>query len=152
MFTFHVDAPVGVQYRLEIQRDLEKTMSKEIKAAVQEFIDWVKTAATNMSYPGVRRVPVYMPRLYKYPRKEGRTNQLRKSLSAAFRTKLEPDIFWDTPYASRVMQHGRVRTPGTTPQWPSELAQLFSLRLHNFLEKHLKGLSRYIIIHAEPDT
>lgn len=171
-FSFHTDKAVGVKYHLTFQRDLEKTMIKEIKAAVLEFITWVKEVGSKGRYPGWRVIPVYTPKIYetkygvgwhyfkqggrlrafKVPRDEGRTEQLKKSLSAAFRTRLEPDIYWDTPYASYVMDRGKALTPGTSAKWPSELAQLYSGRLKAFLKKHLKGMVRYVKIHAEPDN
>lgn len=153
MVTIHVDAAVGIQFNLDIPEGIKNTLARELKAGVAEFVDWVTSKGTAGTYPQVQKVPVYLPRNYRYPRKEGRTNQLRRSLRASFRTRFEPDIYWDTPYASHVMAHGRVRTPGTSAKWPTKLKHLYSMWLRHFLRKHLgRAVAERIHIHPEADN
>lgn len=137
---------------MDIPDTIKQTMAAGIKAGVQTFIDWVKMKAVAMTYPKVNTVPVYLPRLYRYPRKEGRTNQLRKSLTAAFHSRLEPEIYWDTPYASYVLDRGRVRTPGTTARWPEKSRWEFQIWLRYFIKKEIGNAVDQITIHSVADN
>ena len=150
---FHVDDPLGISYILEDKggSDTLKTFKREVKQAVQKFIDWVKIASVQLSYPKVSLVPVYLPSLYRYPRREGRTNQLRKSLTAAFEKGLNPRIEWNAPYASFVHEKSRVRTPGTSPDWHEKLRYQFSMKLRQFLRDLLGNIASSIKITSRPD-
>jgi hypothetical protein len=172
MPSFHVDTSVGVQFHLSFTHNIEKTLVAEIKKAALEFVQWVKTTGLTGRYPGWRSVPVYREsvhvrkygrgwhyykvggslRAFRVPRPEGETMQLQRSLTASFRTKLEPDIYWDTPYASHVLDRGKALTPGTTSKWPKKLAPLFSVRLRAFLKKHLRGMAQFVEIHTVADN
>lgn len=147
----HVDADVGVEYQMDISAAIKSMFAEELKRAVQEYIDWVKEKGMNQSYPKVWRVPVYREKYYQYPRKEGETEQLRKSLTAAFFKRFDPYIYWNTPYASHVVAHGRVRTGRTSAIWHKKLKDIFAVWLRYFLRKHLpRNIVSQITIHARP--
>lgn len=155
--TIHVDAAVGIRFNLTYRNDIDKQFAAAIKHACQLFIDWLKIAGTQMNYPKVKQVPVYDPVNYRYPRKTGKTYQLRKSLTGSFFSELEPQAEWDTPYASAVLDKGRVRRGGSnrmaTARWPEALKAKFRLKLYQFLRDELGvAVAKNITITPEADN
>jgi len=95
---------------------------------------------------GHKTVPVYTPAMYRYPRKKGKTEQLRNHVQARYNlAKRKLFIRWTAPHAKWVSKQSpdfnvkikRARTPGTSLHWVKMLRPKARERLRSIWKQEL---------------
>jgi len=127
------------------QSILDAVLNQALDKTVVEIERFIKSDSTSP-------VPVYDPSYYGYPRKTGRTEQLRMSgtverLPGGYGITVD----WSAPYARHLEEKGRscgarARKPGTTTEFRSivlkELARTFILCLREYLLRNSVGMEQ----------